>query len=89
MQLKIPSTTFWPSKLRADHSHNINFFALLKFGKHETTNQTPFNHFHCYLSYGCTDVLRATYLARTGKSGARGPSRSLGRSTVILRLSRL
>jgi hypothetical protein len=54
IQLKSLLIYFWPSNLKADHFHNINFLALLKFGKHKTTNQTPFSHFPCYLSYGCT-----------------------------------
>ena len=32
------------------------------------------------------DSLRATYLARTGKFWAQGPSRSLARSTTLLLL---
>jgi hypothetical protein len=32
----------------------IQFLALLKFGKYETTNKTLLNRFTCCLSYGCT-----------------------------------
>jgi len=66
--------------LKANHFHDINFLALLKFGKHKTTNKTPSVIFLC-LSYGC---LCATYLVRTGGSGTQSPSRSLARSTLVL-----
>ena len=32
---------FWPRNLKADHFHNINFFALLKFGKHKQLTKHP------------------------------------------------
>jgi len=31
--------------LKADHFQNSKFPALLKFGKHKTTNKIHFNHF--------------------------------------------
>ena len=67
MQLKSFLIHFWLSNLKTDHFHNINFLALLKFAKYETTNQTPFSHFPYYLIYRCT----ARHLPdkRTGKSG--------------------
>jgi len=48
--------------------------------KHKTTNQTPFNQFPVIW---IMDSLRATYLARTGKFEAQGPSRSLAWSTMF------
>jgi len=40
--------------MKADHLHKLNFLALPKFGKHQTTNQTILNHFPLVWSYGCT-----------------------------------
>ena len=42
---EVHSNTFWPSQLKADHFHNINFLNSIKFGKHKTTNKALFNHF--------------------------------------------
>jgi len=58
----------------------------MKIWKTKTTNQTSFSHF---LLVWVMDVLRTTYLAGTGKSEVQGPSRSLARSTIFLRPSRL
>ena len=73
-------THFKPGNLKANHFHNSKFPALLKFGKHKTTNKTLFNHFP---AIWVMDVLRCTYLVRTGGSGAQAPSRSLARSTIF------
>jgi hypothetical protein len=79
MQLKIPFTAFWPGKFYADYLSEFNFLAVLKFGKHETTNRT----LQSFSLVSVMDVLRTAYLVRTGKSGARNPPRSPARSTVF------
>ena len=85
MLLKSILTHIKPGNLKADLFHNNKFPALLKFGKHKTTNETLFSHFP---AIRVMDVLRATYLVRTGGSGAQAPSRSLARSTIFLLLYR-
>jgi len=44
MQLNSILIQFWSSNLKANHFHNINFLALLKFGKHRTTNNSLLNY---------------------------------------------
>jgi len=77
---------FWPRQLKADHLHEFNFSHFTKIWKTKAANQISFSHF---LVVWVMDVLRTIYLARTGKPGARSPSRSLARSTRFLRQSRL
>jgi len=43
--LKSILTHIKPGNLKGDHFHNSKFPALLKFGKHKTTNEILFNHF--------------------------------------------